>query len=104
MIPRQKLIFVIVTCVVVALVSGVIPLSIVQKISHGCPISHTVKAKLTPCFHDTVTTSFPDLHVLGGPPASVPTIPEGSPVRTAQGLHRWCIAANEPVKGPPLRC
>ena len=104
MIRRRKFLFMIVACVVVAMVSGIVPLNYAHKLSHGCPVSHKVKAKTSPCFHDTVTSSFSDLNAIADGPASGPTSPVEVSVRTAQVPGLWSFAANMPVEGPPLRC
>lgn len=104
MIRQQKLAFIIVACIVVALISGIVPLNYVHKFSHGCPISDKAKAKTSTCFHDAVTSSFPDFNVIAGPPVFAPTGPEGASVRAAQALDLWGFAENTPVEGSPLRC
>jgi hypothetical protein len=103
MIRRQKLVFMVVACALVVLIAGMIPLNYVHKLSHGCPFSHKVKAKVNPCLHDSVTSSS-DLAGIFGPPASSPVGPKQLPICTIQASDFYSPTVNTLIEDPPLRC
>jgi hypothetical protein len=100
---RHGLIDMIVACILIVLITGMIPLNYAHKLSRGCPFSHNMKAKLSPCFHDSVTSSS-DLAGAVALPASGPAGPEEVPVRTASAFDFRSPTVNALMEGPPLRC